>query len=326
VALRPSDCLNSENERCRAFWLDYIVNAKKLCKQLASNPMKISFLPIHPSNPFKSGYKSGYKFIFAVHPPCSMYIQFQYQNQTFQADLDQPLDLSILLRAGFDQVNCFWAPPVEYEPVRAGDFVGSTALGGPVNFFNIKVNPHGNGTHTECVGHIAKTPYVLGDCLRTYHFYAKLVSIYPQKLENGDRVILRDQLEAFLQPGEAQALVLRTLPNDTLKQRTQYSGSNPPYLHHAAAEYLVECGIEHLLLDLPSVDREEDGGQLLAHKAFWQYPAATRAHSTITELIFVPNEVHDGYYLLNIQIAAFDLDASPSKPVLYALQPYSTPL
>ncbi|MFZ4476706.1 MAG: hypothetical protein ACOYPR_16020, partial [Saprospiraceae bacterium] len=78
MALRPSDCLNSENERCRAFWLDYIVNAKKLCKQLASNPMKISFLPIHPSNPFKSGYKSGYKFIFAVHPPCSMYIQFQY--------------------------------------------------------------------------------------------------------------------------------------------------------------------------------------------------------------------------------------------------------
>ena len=50
---------------------------------------------------------------------------------------------------------------MEYTPVVAGDFVGSTASGGPVNFFNIRVNPHGNGTHTECVGHIAREPYVL---------------------------------------------------------------------------------------------------------------------------------------------------------------------
>ena len=249
-----------------------------------------------------------------------MQIQFQYQGQSFLADLQQPIDISIVLRAGFGQVNCFWAPPVEYEPVRASDFVGSTELGGPVNFFNIKVNPHGNGTHTECVGHIAKERYVLGDCLRTYHFYAKLASIYPQKMENGDRVILRDQLESLLEPGEAQALILRTLPNDPGKLHTQYSGSNPPYLHHLAAEYLVECGIEHLLLDLPSVDREEDEGALMAHKAFWQYPAATRSHCTITELIFVPNAVKDGFYLLNLQTASFDLDASPSKPVLFPLQ------
>jgi len=38
---------------------------------------------------------------------------------------------------------------------------------------------------------------------------------------------------------------------------------------------------------------------------------------TITELIYVPNSVTDGEYLLELQVAAFENDASPSRPVLY---------
>jgi len=256
-----------------------------------------------------------------------MLITFLHQSGTFQADLSRPIDLSMLLRAGLENANCFWAPPVEYTPVTAGDFVGSTAQGGPVNFFNVRFNPHGNGTHTECVGHIARERYVLGECLRTHHFYAKLVSLFPQKMDDGDRVILREQVEAILSKNEAEALIIRTLPNDDLKTRTNWSGSNPPYLHHEAVAYLVDCGVRHLLLDLPSVDREEDGGALLAHRAFWQYPGAdVRSDCTITELIFVPNEVRDGFYLLNLQTASFDLDASPSKPVIFAVTEIETPL
>lgn len=250
-----------------------------------------------------------------------MQITFTRQNKTFRANLSQPIDLSISLKEGLENVNCFHAPPVEYWPVVAGSFIGSTKQGGPVNFFNVKFNPHGNGTHTECVGHIAKERYVLRDCLSESHFWAKLVSVFPQKTDDGDRVIFRRQLEEVFSKNEAEALIIRTLPNDDLKLRTNYSGANPPYLHHEAARYLVECGVQHLLLDLPSVDREEDGGLLLAHKAFWQYPEAVREHCTITELIYVPNEVKDGFYLLNLQTASFDLDASPSRPVLFAAEP-----
>lgn len=250
-----------------------------------------------------------------------MLVHFSRQGRSYRADLSQPIDLSILLKAGLDNVNCFWAPPAEYSPVVAGDFVGSTVEGGPVNFFNVRLNPHGNGTHTECVGHIARERYVLGECLREHHFFAKLVSLYPRKSEDGDRVILRDQVEEILSKNEVEALIVRTMPNDDLKKRTQYSGSNPPYLHHEAVQYMVDCGVQHLLLDLPSVDREEDGGALLAHRAFWRYPEAigTRLHCTITELIFVPNTVRDGHYLLNIQTSSLDLDASPSKPVVFEL-------
>jgi hypothetical protein len=92
-------------------------------------------------------------------------------------------------------------------------------------------------------------------------------------------------------------------------------------MEHQAVEYLVGQGISHLLIDLPSVDREEDGGRLLSHKAFWNYPEHPQTHRTITELVYVPNSIKDGSYLLNLQIASFEIDVSPSKPVLYEITP-----
>ncbi|MBK8193632.1 MAG: cyclase family protein [Lewinellaceae bacterium] len=248
-----------------------------------------------------------------------MRVIFQHKGHSYHADLSRPIDLSIPLRDGHGNPNCFYAPPVAFWPVEAGSFIGSTAKGGPVNFFNVTFNPHGNGTHTECVGHIAKERYVLGDCLKTAHVMAKLISLYPRKTDAGDRVIFPDQLEELIAPDEAEALIIRTLPNDDLKLAANYSGANPPYMHYTAVEYLVACGVQHLLLDLPSVDREEDEGKLLAHRAFWQYPETVRQYCTITELIYVPNDVKDGFYLLNLQTASFDLDASPSKPVIFQI-------
>lgn len=249
-----------------------------------------------------------------------MLISLLVKGKTCRCNLAAPLDISMPLHDGLDQVNCFYAPHMQAEPVIVGDFKGSVALGGPVNFFNVRLNPHGNGTHTECVGHIAKARHTINESLRQFHHIAKLVSLYPTRLDNGDRVILREQMEALFEPDEAPAIIIRTLPNDALKLKTNYSGANPPYLHHEAVAYLVAAGVQHLLLDLPSVDREEDGGQLLSHRAFWQYPEQTRTEATITELIFVDNSIQDGLYLLNLQIAPFEIDASPSKPVLYALE------
>ena len=123
-----------------------------------------------------------------------------------------------------------------------------------------------------------------------------------------------------------EALVIRTLPNEIDKLSKKYSNTNPPYLEESAARFIRESGIQHLLIDLPSVDKEQDEGKLLAHKAFWNLKDINnlnedaRLEATITEMIFVPNDVPDGSYLLNLQIASFENDASPSKPVLYDLR------
>ena len=248
-----------------------------------------------------------------------MIISLTHNHQSYEANLSEPLDISIPLQEGSDTVNCFYAPLMQTSPVVAGDFIGSTKRGGPVNFLNVRLNPHGNGTHTECVGHIAKKSYSINQSLTHYHYIARLISVYPVKMDNGDRVIQKEQLVESFRPGETEALIIRTMPNDERKLNLNYSGTNPPYLDAEATKYLVSSGVKHLLLDLPSVDREEDGGALLSHSAFWLYPDNIRENSTISELIYVNSEIKDGLYLLNLQIASFEIDVSPSKPVLYKM-------
>ena len=248
-----------------------------------------------------------------------MNISLTYNEEEYFADLKQPIDISIPLIPGSDSPNCFWAPHFDAVPVKSGDWIGDVNAGGGVNFKNVHINPHGNGTHTECVGHIAKEKITINSVLKNFHYVAKLISIFPQKLDNNDKVITRQQIIDMLGDEIPEAVILRTLPNGSEKKKRIYSGTNPPYVHHEAIQYLVDNGVKHFLLDLPSVDREEDEGKLLAHKAFWDYPNKIDMEKTISEMIFVDNTIPDGLYLLNLQIVSFELDASPSKPVLYRI-------
>jgi kynurenine formamidase len=245
-----------------------------------------------------------------------MIIHFRLREKNCFADLSQPIDISMPLSTD-DGVEAFYLPTMRIEPFRAGTFIGDVAQGGPCNVNTVILNPHGNGTHTETVGHISPEKETIQDCLKRFWFVADLVSVDPSKVFD-DWLILPDQLQKVLQD-PSEALIIRTRPNDTGKRKRHYSGTNPVYLHHEAAELIREAGVRHLLIDLPSVDREEDGGALKAHKAFWNYPSDPRADATITELIYVPDAVTDGRYLLNLQIISILNDASPSKPVLYQL-------
>jgi kynurenine formamidase len=83
-----------------------------------------------------------------------------------------------------------------------------------------------------------------------------------------------------------------------------------------AMQLIVDRGVRHLMIDLPSVDREESAGQLPAHWTFWQWPAAPRETCTITEFIYVPDTVVDGTYGMMFNIAGFDGDAAPCRPQL----------
>ena len=104
------------------------------------------------------------------------------------------------------------------------------------------------------------------------------------------------------------------------KLKNNYSSTNPPYIAQDAMQFLVDFGIEHFLIDMPSVDKEIDGGALASHHTFWNTKGNIRFNCTITELIFVPNNVFDGRYLLNLQFAPLENDASPSRPVLFEIQ------
>ena len=248
-----------------------------------------------------------------------MFASIQHKGKTYKTDLSKPIDISIPLRAGQHNVNAWHAEPVKIEPVRAGGWIGEVKSGASVNFRNISFNPHGNGTHTECVGHISKEDYSINQCLKDFFFIAEVISILPDELPNGDLVITEKHIENCLEDKKPEALVIRTISNPASKINMQYSDVNPPYLTEEAMKHIVSLGIKHLLVDMPSVDKEKDGGKVAAHHIFWNYPQEPNTAKTITELIYVPNTVLDGSYLLNLQIASFENDAAPSKPVLFQL-------
>jgi arylformamidase len=241
-------------------------------------------------------------------------------SRTYSIFIDQPLDLSIPLRANKKNVNVWYQDQPRIEPVESDGWIGSVAKGADVNFNNIFFNPHAHGTHTECVGHITEKPLSINKCLKRFFFVAEVITVVPEK-SGDDFVISAKQLRYAIGNKKREAIIIRTLPNTPEKLNKQYSHTNPPYLLEDAAIYLRNKGIEHILIDLPSLDKEKDDGLLLAHKAFWNTSENIRTQATITELIYVPNSVEDGKYILNLQIAPFENDAAPSKPVLYKLYP-----
>lgn len=254
-----------------------------------------------------------------------MIATIQHNNQNFEVDFSKPIDISITLTNTDENPIAWYIEKPVIEPVRFGHWVGKVSEGSSsTNFNNIFFNPHGHGTHTECLGHITKEFYSINRHLKTFFFTAELVSVEPE-LRGEDLVITKNQIEKALEGKFTEAIVIRTLPNPEEKLSRKYSDTNPPYLDEKAAVFIRERGIKHLLIDLPSVDKERDQGKLLAHKAFWNVKNThdlnddARFDATITELIFVPDHVEDGSYLLNLQIASFENDASPSKPVLYKI-------
>ena len=256
-----------------------------------------------------------------------MKIQIQIEGTFFTADLSKAIDLSIPY-AHKKGVKAWHVEDFSVNPVVSGDFIGSIKKGAPVNFMNVQFNLHGNGTHTECLAHISDEDTDIHTVLKHSFFKAILISVTPEiansnhsNCQAGDLIITKKQIESLcdfsLNPN---AIIVRTLPNGKEKMIHDYSGTNPPYFLSETIAYLTENGIDHILCDLPSVDREQDGGKVQSHHVFWNYPEKPALHRTITELIYVPNEVKDGQYLLNLQIAPFKLDATPSRPLIFRLK------
>lgn len=256
-------------------------------------------------------------------------------------DLSRPLSLAIELDFS-TQPRHFGAPAAHSSPWVACGFAGSVARGASCNCSILTLIPHCNGTHTESVGHLTMEPFDAYRVVPPDLLPAVLLTVEPVDARRAgestdptpgaaDVLITRDALRKRWPeslPFKPRALVIRTLPNGPDKKQRDYTNLTPAYLSREAARWMVEQGIDHLVVDLPSIDRAHDEGKLTAHRLFFGLPpgshalqAAVRSQSTVTELAFIPNTIADGAYLLAIQAPAIGGDAVPSKPLLYALEP-----
>lgn len=260
-------------------------------------------------------------------------ITLKQGEQQYTASVSAGHDISIALTFTPPQLQSFGAVAAHAEPLVAGTFIGDVNRGGSCNCSTYHLTPHCNGTHTESVGHITREFFPVNAIAPAALLLAELISVIPimtaTTFAPDDRIITRELLQAQLanRAVSSTALLVRTLPNDDSKLTLNYDAAPcPAYFHSDALAWLATIGIEHLLVDTPSVDRMSDGGLLLAHRTFWGMPAgatnvqqAMRPQATITELIYVANNIVDGRYLLNLQIAPFASDAAPSRPMLYPL-------
>lgn len=258
-------------------------------------------------------------------------------------DTGAAIDISIPLVFNGEQPSFFGAPRATGKPLELEGFVGDTRQGASCNVGEYHLVPHCNGTHTECLGHIVHDEMFVSETMQQAFLPATLISISPRSAartqetslpnpQPTDRLItaygLQLALEKFPDALFHQALIIRTEPNAEQKAQREYlSEDPPPFFSMEAMELIVASGFEHLLVDLPSLDRMDDGGRLTAHRIFWQLPpgardaaSSVRRHCTVTEMIYVPDVVPDGYYLLNLQMPAFMADAAPSRPLLYPLE------
>ena len=259
-------------------------------------------------------------------------------NRQVRIDLAQAISLAIALDFADGQPRHFGAPPATSRPYAVPGFEGSVERGASCNCQTLTLIPHCNGTHTECVGHLTREPLDAHRVAPLGLVPAILVSVEPVSdpdgestepaPQPGDLLITRRALERGWtnNPFIPRALVLRTLPDTPGKRHQDYTNQTPPYLTREAAQWLVDRGIEHLVVDMPSIDRAHDEGRLTAHRLFFGLPQADthlahakRAYATVTELAYIPDTVRDGPYLLEIQVPALGGDAVPSRPLLYPL-------
>lgn len=263
------------------------------------------------------------------------------ESKTYAVDLESAVDISLPLSFDGAQPNAYGVGRASARAVESAGFIGDTRRGGSCNCEEYTLIPHCHGTHTEGVGHLLKERLPIGDIISNIFTAATLVSVTPERGDKttdtytptkgaNDVLITRASMEQKLSEGRSEhrkALIIRTLPNDASKRSRDYSSHESAYISREAMAYIVSLGVEHLLVDIPSVDRLHDEGKLTCHHIYWNIEEGThtrdhRAASakTITELIYVPQMMADGVYFLSLTAANFVSDAAPSRAVLYPLK------
>ena len=272
-----------------------------------------------------------------------MWVRFQFENQWLLADTSKPISLAHQIVPNEEPtVSAFYLAAATSSAVEAGEFVGDTRRGGSVNCEVLHISTHGIGTHTEGVGHITDARIPVTNALPAPLMLTVMLDVQPVRLKDvketysgnhdgEDQVITARALEDAWQktkPFELSppAFLIRACRTFFEGKDALFSGKNPPYFTDQAMGWVRAMGASHLLTDIPSVDREDDGGGVCAHRIFWDLQSKTDEPSgeaktrTITELCNIPQDLPEGNYLLNLQLPPVQSDAVPSWPMLYEAQ------
>ncbi len=247
-------------------------------------------------------------------------MEIEYNGRRYFISSKNAVDLSIQNSFSDNGPTFYNSPPPSNEPLVSGQFIGAIERGGSCNVPVVSLNIHCTGTHTECEGHINNSDVTIVDVCPVDLIPTLLITVEPESVSeteesyhvscNGESVITKKSIQKEMHQSHS-GLVIRTIPNDKSKKSRNYDKNGAPFLTNQAIDYIASQGVEHLLVDLPSIDKADDDGKLGNHKRFFQ------SGKTISELLFIEDSINDGFGFLHIQIPNWSLDAAPSRPIFY---------
>ena len=256
-----------------------------------------------------------------------MKIQIEHNNRLYKINSNEGTRISIPMNFNKDQNPKFYDtnnPEKKYYSSNQVEY--SLSRGAGCNVPLINMNIHCSGTHTESANHVVSEGKLIGDIQNTDFIPSQLISVssenstsenYHVSYNDNDRFITKNILSSIdFDLDFMDSIIIRTLPNDDSKKTMNYNDDHHPFLTNDAIRYIKQMGVNHILIDTPSIDRYDDEGKLGNHHIFFMDNEKPNSN-TITELIFVPNICADGKYFLSLGIASFNLDAAPSSPVIY---------
>lgn len=242
-----------------------------------------------------------------------MQIDFEHQKNKYTFDTKNGFNITISIKKS-GNVNCYFLDNPMFQYFENDAFSGDLGKGGSVNCEKITFYPHASGTHTECALHVYPVSFTMLD-INLPIFQLGLLKSFEPMAYNNEFCISKEQVLEIENKEQVEVIILRTMPNDVLKLKKNYSDTNPPFISPEAILVLKEKGFKHIVTDLPSIDKESDGGKLLSHKTWFKDDDFN--HNTITELVFIDNKIMDGLYVVNIQMPKIETDAVPSNIILY---------
>ena len=265
-----------------------------------------------------------------------MMIEITHNNYKYKLNTKDLIDISIPYQFNNKQPNFYNVKPGTYSPLTDDNISYSVKSGASCNVFEIAMNIHCTGTHTEFVGHLLEDPGNIGQILNVIFIPSLLITVQPTPFKNtqdsyhcdvddNEFVIDKNLIaasEKTICKHKPKALIIRSNPNSKKKKYFNYQNNIPPFFTNDALKYISDMDIEHLIVDIPSIDRMNDHGLLGNHRIFWNngqnINEKVNQHSkkTITEMSYISNNIKDGFFFLNLQIPHFVCDAAPSRPLL----------
>ena len=264
-----------------------------------------------------------------------MITSIEYYGKKYIIDTTKFSDLSIPYNFNGSQPNFFNVKPGFSKPFQSESLCYSISQGAGCNVSEINMNIHCTGTHTECVGHLLSIACSVSDCIQELYIptilltispisFSECVDSYHFNVNAFEKVISKDLIKISFEKYKSMnplSIILRTLPNPKEKQYYSFSKHTPPFFTNDAIRFLSNK-VQHLVVDIPSIDRMKDDGILGNHRIFWgnhndpKGSVNSNSNKTITELAYIPNNIKDGFYFMNLQLPHFQIDAAPSRPII----------